>query len=78
LIFGPDVKSLGLSVALIVVPVVFFCVFVARHLRHQFRAYDAGYAILVIAIVYTVYVSMLMLFLASILCVDTQKKLMDP
>ena len=63
LIFGPDARSLIVTLLLIIVPVVLFCVFVARHLRHEFSSYNAGYAILVAAIVFTVYVSMVSVFL---------------
>lgn len=60
LIFGPDARSVSVTVLLIILPVVLFCVFVARHLRHEFSPYNAGYAILVVAILFTIYVSLLL------------------
>jgi hypothetical protein len=56
LIFGPDVRSLAVTVFLIVAPAVCFCVFVGRHLLHHF-ANHAGIAIVAVTVVYTVYVS---------------------
>lgn len=66
LILGPDAKSLFFTVLLISVPAAIFCIFVAWHLRHvhQFASYDAGYAILVVAVVFTVYVLVLLLLTA--------------
>lgn len=56
LIFGPDVRSLAVTVFLIVAPAVCFCVFVGRHLLNHF-ANHAGIAIVAVTVVYTVYVS---------------------
>ena len=58
-IFGPDAKSLLVTLLLIIVPVTIFCALVARHLRHEFSPYNAGYAVLVAAIAFTIYVSFL-------------------
>jgi hypothetical protein len=54
-VFGPDVRSLAVTIFLIVAPLVCFCVFVGRHLLHHYG--NAGIAIIVVAAVYTVYVS---------------------
>ncbi|KAM7507917.1 hypothetical protein LguiA_018370 [Lonicera macranthoides] len=61
LIFGPDARSLFGTLILIILPVVIFCIFVGRHLRHKFSSYNAGYAILVVAIVFTIYVLALLI-----------------
>jgi palmitoyltransferase ZDHHC9/14/18 len=62
LIFGPDARSVLITLSLIIVPVIIFCVFVARHLRHEFSSYYSGYAILVVAILFTVHVSSVQCF----------------
>ncbi|KAJ6929493.1 hypothetical protein NC652_013391 [Populus alba x Populus x berolinensis] len=57
LMFGPDTRSLVITLLLIVVPIVIFCTTVARNLLHEFPTYNAGYAILVVTIMFTIYVS---------------------
>ncbi|KAH8492802.1 hypothetical protein Peur_072610 [Populus x canadensis] len=52
LIFGPDARSLLLTIFLIVVPAAIFCVFVARKLKDDF-SHHLGISILVVAIVLT-------------------------
>lgn len=54
-IFGPDVRSLALTIFLIVAPVTVFCVFVARKLMDDFSNH-LGVSIMVVAIVFTLYV----------------------
>lgn len=58
-IFGPDVRSLGLTMFLIVAPVVVFCAFVARKLMGNYSPYW-GISIMVVAVVFTVYVSIVL------------------
>ncbi|XP_022740568.1 probable protein S-acyltransferase 7 isoform X3 [Durio zibethinus] len=59
-IFGPDVRSLGLTILLIVAPVSIFCVFVARKLMDDF-SHHLGISIMVVAVVFTVYDLILLL-----------------
>lgn len=61
LIFGPDARSLLLTIFLIVAPVAIFCVFVARKLMDDFP-HDWGISILVITVVLTSIVSCLFAF----------------
>lgn len=60
LIFGPDVRSLLVTLILILAPVVVFCVFVGRHLMKDFP-HHAGIAIMVVAVVHTCGVLVLLL-----------------
>ncbi|XP_061345148.1 protein S-acyltransferase 8-like isoform X1 [Gastrolobium bilobum] len=65
LIFGPDARSLLVTLLLIIVPVIIFCVFVAWHLRHEFSSYNSGYAILAVAILFTIHVLVLLCLTSS-------------
>lgn len=54
LIFGPDVRSLIVSVFMITVPAVLFCIFVANPLIGEL---PGAVAVLVVAICFLVWVS---------------------
>ena len=58
LIFGPDVRSLYMTLVLILVPMASFCVFVGRHLMTGFSDHS-GIAIMVFAVIHTCAVSTL-------------------
>lgn len=55
LIFGPDVKSIFISVFLVLVPVAVFCAMVARKLLDDFPHYS-GWSIMAVAIALTLFV----------------------
>ncbi|XP_015893980.2 probable protein S-acyltransferase 7 [Ziziphus jujuba] len=59
-IFGPDVRSLGLTIFLIVAPVTVFCIFVARKLMDDF-SHHWGISIMVAVVVFTIYDLVLLL-----------------
>ncbi|KAK6150548.1 hypothetical protein DH2020_015480 [Rehmannia glutinosa] len=61
LMFGPDVGSLTVTLILILAPVVIFCALVARNLLHEFPSRNAGYAILLLVIIFTIYVLLLLI-----------------
>ncbi|XP_050223945.1 probable protein S-acyltransferase 7 [Mercurialis annua] len=63
LIFGPDARSVLLTIFLIVAPVAVFCVFVARKLMDDFPNHS-GISILVIIVVLTI-VDLIFLLLTS-------------
>ncbi|KAK1320019.1 putative S-acyltransferase [Acorus calamus] len=63
LIFGPDVRSLMVTVGLIVIPVIFFAAFVSQRLVDEFQ-HHLGNFIVSVAVVFTIYV-LLLLFLTS-------------
>ncbi|KAK9117628.1 hypothetical protein Sjap_016575 [Stephania japonica] len=63
LIFGPDARSLLLTIFLIAVPVAIFCIFVARKLMDDF-SHHLGILIMVIAVAFTLY-DLALLFLTS-------------
>ncbi|XP_042433584.1 probable protein S-acyltransferase 7 isoform X1 [Zingiber officinale] len=54
LIFGPDARSVFLTIFLIVAPVSIFCAFVARKLTNDFSD-SLGISVMVITIVFTLY-----------------------
>ncbi|KAJ4901053.1 putative protein S-acyltransferase 7 [Raphanus sativus] len=60
-VFGPDVRSLALTICLIAVPVTIFCIFVARKLMDDFSDSCWGVSILAVAIVFTIYDLLLLL-----------------
>ncbi|GER46816.1 DHHC-type zinc finger family protein [Striga asiatica] len=62
-VFGPDVRSLAITIILIVAPVTVFCAFVARKLVDDFSD-NWGASIMVIAIVFTFY-DLILLLLTS-------------
>lgn len=56
LIFGPDVKSIFISIFLIVLPVAVFCGMVARKLLDDFP-HHTGWSIMAVLMALTLFVS---------------------
>ncbi|XVE92714.1 hypothetical protein REPUB_Repub01dG0123400 [Reevesia pubescens] len=63
LIFGPDARSIFLTISLIVIPVILFCAFVSQRLIHEFD-HQLGNLIVAILILLTLY-DLILLLLTS-------------
>ncbi|XWS39395.1 hypothetical protein CRYUN_Cryun18bG0050800 [Craigia yunnanensis] len=63
LVFGPDVRSIFLTIFLIVIPVILFCAFVSQRLIHEFDLHF-GNLIVPFIILFTVY-DLILLLLTS-------------
>ncbi|KAG2702888.1 hypothetical protein I3843_06G105300 [Carya illinoinensis] len=63
LIFGPDVRSIFLTLIMIVIPVILFCAFVSQSLINEFQ-HHLGILIVVVCAAFTVYI-IILLFLTS-------------
>ncbi|XP_052205507.1 probable protein S-acyltransferase 7 [Diospyros lotus] len=63
LIFGPDFRSLFLTISLIVVPVILFCAFVSQRIVNEFP-HHMGRVLVVFPVAFTAYIIFL-LFLTS-------------
>ncbi|CAL5185492.1 unnamed protein product [Lathyrus oleraceus] len=59
-IFGPDARSLALTIFLIVAPVVVFCIYVARKLIDDYSDHW-GISIIAVAVAFTIYIVVLLL-----------------
>lgn len=59
-IFGPDVRSLALTIFLIVAPVAAFCAFVGRKLMNEYSDHH-GISIMFVAVLFTCFVLVLLL-----------------
>ncbi|KAL9323815.1 hypothetical protein ACSQ67_008672 [Phaseolus vulgaris] len=71
-IFGPDARSLALTIFLIAAPVAVFCVYVARKLINDFSDH-LGMTIMAIAVIFTIYVRLPLS--PSLVCIQTHTKL---
>ncbi|KAG2580352.1 hypothetical protein PVAP13_6NG335900 [Panicum virgatum] len=60
LIFGPDVRSLVLTVCLIVTPVIFFAAAVCPQLGHEFQSQIGGW-VASVAVIFTAYILLVLL-----------------
>jgi len=58
-IFGPDARSLFVTMFLIVAPVSIFCAFVARELMDNF-SYGMGLSVMIAVVLFTAYVSIIL------------------
>lgn len=63
-IFGPDARSLFVTMFLIIAPVSIFCAFVARELMDRF-SYSLGLPVIIAAVLFTAYVSTIFSLLIS-------------